>query len=212
MARPSAVAGRVPTSAGAVPIKSGLMALRARLAESEARAVVIKYFAEIPFDFASAESGLLEAATNSRLAVPVSQAEDGRRYVSHIGIGPSSGPEVYQDLLVRFGKHTRGPSVTRIPVSWEPQGSAQLFATLTGELELVGSIGDHSRLTLSIDYTPPAGAPEGAVDRGLTYRVSWATLNDIEAGIARCLGRLIGERGPVPGSRGAFPKAPRRVA
>jgi hypothetical protein len=174
--------------------------------------VVIKYFAEIPFDFASAESGLLEAASDFGFAVPVFEAKDGRRYVSDIGIGPSPGPEVHQSLKVRFGKPSRGPSVTRVPLSWEPQGSAQLFPTLTGELELVGSIGDHSRLTLSIDYTPPAGAPEGAVDRGLTYRVSWATLNDIEARIARWLGRLIRERGPVPGSRGAFPKAPRRVA
>jgi hypothetical protein len=147
--------------------------------------VVIKYFAEIPFGFAGAERGLLTAATDFGVAVALFEADDGRRSRSDIGTGPGSGPEVYQPLRVRFGKPNRGPSVTRIPVSWEPVGSAHLFPTLAGELELVGSIGDHSRLTLAIECTPPAGAPEGAVDRGLTYRVSWTTLNSIEAGIAR---------------------------
>jgi hypothetical protein len=194
---------------GVVPNKSGLLALGSRLAGTDARAVVIRYFAEIPFDFANGESCLLEAASDFALAVPVFEVEGGRRYVSDIGIGPSQGPQREQALMVRFGQPIRGPSVTRIPVCWEPQGSAQLFPTLAGELDIVEAVGGRSRLTLSIDCTPPPGAPEGAVDRGLTYRVSWVTLSDIEARITACVGRLIKERGPVPGPlRGA----PRRVA
>ena len=202
-----------PTEAGAVPNKSGLLALFARLADSDATGVMIKYFAEIPFDFASAEAGLLEAAaTDSGMAVAVFQAEDGRRHVSDIGLGPSSGPETYQPLTVRFAKPTRGPSVTTIPVSWQPQDSAELFPTLVGELELSESTGDRCRLTLSIDYTPPAGVREGALDRGLTYRVSWALLNNMQADIARRLGRLIRTRARVPRSSGPLPRAPRRGA
>jgi hypothetical protein len=195
--------------AGLVPNKSGLLALGSRLAETDARAMVIRYFAEIPFDFASGESCLLEAASDFALAVPVFEAEDGRRYLSGIGIGPSQGPQTKQALMVRFGKPIRGPSVTKIPVCWEPQGSAQLFPTLAGELDIVEAVGGRSRLTLSIDCAPPTGVPEGAVHRGLTYRVSWVTLNDIEARITACVGRLIKGRGPAPGP---LPEAPRRVA
>jgi hypothetical protein len=184
------------------------MALRPRLADSDARAVVIKYFDEIPFDFISAESGLLNTTDDFGVAVPVFEARDGRRYVSDIGIGPSPGPEVLQALVVRFGKPTRGPTFTGIPLSWEPQDSTPLFAILTGALELVATVGARSRLTLSINYAPPAGVPDGALDRGLTYRVSWLTLNDIEVRIARWLGRLIKERGPAPGP---LPEAPGRV-
>jgi hypothetical protein len=117
-----------PAVAGVVPIKSGLLALSAALAESDAGAVVIKYFDEILFDFASAERALLESASDFGIAVPVFEAEDGRRYVSDIGIGPSPGAEAHQALTVRFGKHSRGHSFTRVPLSWEPQDSTPLFA------------------------------------------------------------------------------------
>lgn len=181
-----------PAVAGAVPNKSGLLALGSRLAETDARAVVIRYFAEIPFDFASGESCLLEAASDFALTVPVFE-----------------GFQTEQALMVRFGKPIRGPSVTRISLRWEPQGSALLFPTLAGELDIVEAVGGRSRLTLSIDCAPPAGVPEGAVDPGLTYRVSWVTLNEIEARITVCEGRIIKESGPA---RGPVPEAPRQVA
>ena len=97
--------------------------------------------------------------------------------------------------MVRLGQPIRGPSLTRIPMSWEPRGPGQLFPTFTGELELVGSLGDHSRLTLSIQYAPPAGVREGAVDKGLTYQVAWVTLNEIEVRVATWLGLSIRDHG-----------------
>jgi hypothetical protein len=161
--------------------------------------VVTKYFAETPLDFASAESGLLEVASDFELSVSVFEAE-------------GQVPEVYQDLMVRFGKPSRGLSATRIPISWEPQGSSQRFPTLTGELELAALAGNCSRLSLSVDYARATEAAGGADNQGLTYRASWVTLNDIEARIATFLSRLIRERGPVSGSDGPLPLLPRRVA
>jgi hypothetical protein len=178
------------------------MALSVRLTKRDAGAVVTKYFDEIPFDFASAESGLLNTTRDFGFAVPVFEAEDGRRYVGDIGIESSLHTKVQQAMMLRFGRSIRGPSVTRTPLSWEHQGSAQLFPTLTGQLELAAAVGGRSRLTLSIEYAPPPGTPDGAVDKGMTYRVAWVTLNDIETRIAASLGRLIRKPASVPGSQG----------
>jgi len=150
--------------------------------------MVIKYFDEIPTDFSSAEAGLLQAASDFGFTVLLSEAPNPLEYVGDIGPGPSVDSRD-QALLLRFARPTREGTLTRIPVSWEPQGGARPFPTLTGELVLMGSAGDRSRLTLSIDYTPLAGAPD-SVDKGMTYRVAWVTLNEIEGRIETGLTRL----------------------
>jgi hypothetical protein len=143
--------------------------------------MVIKYFDEIPTDFSSAESGLLQAASDFGFTVLLTEAPNPLEYVGDIG--------QKQALLLRLARPTREGTLTRIPVSWEPQGGTRPFPTLTGELVLTGSAGDRSRLTLSIDHAPLAGAPD-SVDKGMTYRVAWVTLNEIEGRIETALTRL----------------------
>ena len=70
------------------------------------------------------------------------------------------------------------PSMTSMPLTWEPVGLEGLLPRLDADIEL-GALGeDRTQLAVSARYRPPLGAVGRTVDRVLLHRVAEATVKD----------------------------------
>jgi hypothetical protein len=102
-------------------------------------------------------------------------ARDG--LLTEIGVGPL-GTGIRRRVTIQLGAPVRFPSMTSVPLTWEPVGLEGLLPRLDANLEL-GSLGDdRTQLAISARYRPPLGVVGRAVDRVLLHRVAEATLKD----------------------------------
>jgi uncharacterized membrane protein len=72
----------------------------------------------------------------------------------------------------------RFPSMTSLPLTWEPVGLEGALPQLDANLELGSLGGDRTQLAISARYRPPLGVVGRAVDRVLLHRVAEATVKD----------------------------------
>ena len=76
------------------------------------------------------------------------------------------------------GEPVRFPSMTSLPLTWEPVGLEGVLPRLEADIEL-GSLGeDRTQLAISARYRPPLGVVGRTVDRVLLHRVAEATVKD----------------------------------
>jgi hypothetical protein len=81
-------------------------------------------------------------------------------------------------VAIQLGEPVRFPSMTSLPLTWEPVGLEGLLPHLDANLE-VGSLGaDRTQLAISVRYRPPLGVLGQAADRVLLHRVAEATPKD----------------------------------
>ncbi|MDF2742413.1 MAG: hypothetical protein K0S88_3783 [Actinomycetia bacterium] len=93
---------------------------------------------------------------------------------------PLPADQVERALLVSpaLGEPVRFPSMTSVPLTWEPVGLEGLLPRLDANIEL-GPLGeDRTQLAISARYQPPLGVVGHAIDRVLLHRVAEATLKD----------------------------------
>ncbi len=137
----------------------------------------VRYYLELPLPPARVEQTLLGSAPEwlSELAGEAQRRGDG--LLAEVGVGPL-GARLGRRVAVRLGQPVAFPSMTSLPMTWEPLGMDGLFPRLDADLE-VGPLGEgRTQLAISARYRPPLGVVGQAIDRVLLHRVAEATVKD----------------------------------
>jgi hypothetical protein len=136
----------------------------------------VRYYLELPIPPARVERALL--GPPEWLSELADQAQRrGDVLLAEVGVGPL-GPRLGRRVAVQLGAAVAFPSMTSLPMTWEPLGLDGLFPRLDADLE-VGPLGqDRTQLAISARYRPPLGVLGQAIDRVLLHRVAEATVKD----------------------------------
>jgi hypothetical protein len=134
----------------------------------------VRYYLELPLPAGQVERTLVQAPAGWLSAIAATAQERGRGLLSELGVeGP--GGRGGRPGGLRLGEPVHLPSVTSLPLAWEPAG---LLAGLDAVLEL-GALGPaRTQLAISARYQPPEDPAGQPADRFLAHRVAEATLKD----------------------------------
>jgi len=137
----------------------------------------VRYYVEMPLAAARVEEALV-ASPPGWLSDMAGEAQArGDELATAVGVGPL-GPRLGRRVAIELGQPVRFPSMTSLPLAWEPVGLEGLLPRLDATIE-VGSLGQgRTQLAVSARYRPPLGVVGRAVDRVLLHRVAEATLKD----------------------------------
>jgi hypothetical protein len=137
----------------------------------------VRYFVEVPLPAAQVERALLASPAEWLSALAGAAQERGDGLLTEVGVGPG-GTRLRRRVKVELGAPVRFPSMTSLPLTWEPVGLEGLLPRLDADIEL-GALGeDRTQLAVSARYRPPLGAVGRTVDRVLLHRVAEATVKD----------------------------------
>ena len=137
----------------------------------------IRYYIELSQPVATVQQALVDSPTGwlSTMAREAQARGDG--LLGEVGVGPL-GARLRRQVRIRLGEPVQFPSMTSLPLTWEPVGLEGVLPRLDANLEL-GSLGEgRTQLAISARYRPPLGVVGRAVDRVLLHRVAEATLKD----------------------------------
>jgi hypothetical protein len=136
-----------------------------------------RYFIEVPLPTDQVERALLDSPTGWLSAIAGAAQERGEGLLVEVGVGPMEAG-LRRRVSIRLGEPVRFPSMTSVPLIWEPVGLAGLLPRLDANIELGPLGGDRTQLAISARYQPPLGVVGHALDRVLLHRVAEATLKD----------------------------------
>jgi hypothetical protein len=137
----------------------------------------VRYFVEVPLAADQVERALRRSSPGWLSALAGAAQQRGDDLLGEVGVGPL-GPRLGRRVAIQLGEPVRFPSMTSLPLTWEPVGLEGLLPRLDADLEL-GSLGDdRTQLAISARYRPPLGVLGRAVDRVLLHRVAEATVKD----------------------------------
>jgi hypothetical protein len=137
----------------------------------------VRYFVELPLPAAQVERALLHSSAEWLSAMAGAAQERGDGLLAEVGVGPL-GTHLRRRVRIQLGEPVRFPSMTSLPLTWEPVGLEGLLPRLDANLEL-GSLGeDRTQLAISARYRPPLGVVGQTLDRVLLHRVAEATVKD----------------------------------
>jgi hypothetical protein len=137
----------------------------------------IRYYIELPLPMVKVEQALVGSAARWLSTIAGEAQARGDGLLGDIGVGLRGTP-LRRQVRIELGAPVRFPSMTSLPLTWEPIGLEGLLPRLDANLEL-GSLGqDRTQLAISARYRPPLGVVGRAVDRVLLHRVAEATLKD----------------------------------
>jgi hypothetical protein len=134
----------------------------------------VRYYLELPLPARQVEQTLIQAPAGWLAAIAATSQERGHGLLTELGVeGPGGG--VGRPSGFRLGEPVHLPSMTSLPLVWEPAG---LLAGLDAILEL-GALGPaRTQLAISARYQPPADPAGQPGERFLAHRVAEATLKD----------------------------------
>jgi hypothetical protein len=133
----------------------------------------VRYFLELPLPAGRVEQALLDSPAEWLSALAGNAQQRGGGLLAEVGVGPL-GDRLGRRVALGLGVPVRFPSMTSLPLTWEPIGMEGLFPRLEADLE-VGRLGEErTQLAISARYRPPLGAVGRAVDRLLLHRVAEA--------------------------------------
>jgi hypothetical protein len=136
-----------------------------------------RYFVEVPLPADQVERALLVSPAEWLSAIAGAAQERGDGLLVEVGVGPLEAG-FRRRVFLRLGEPVRFPSMTSVPLTWEPVGLEGLLPRLDANIEL-GPLGeDRTQLAISARYQPPLGVVGHAIDRVLLHRVAEATLKD----------------------------------
>ena len=137
----------------------------------------LRYFVEVPLSVDRVERALLTSSSGWLSAMAGVAQERGDGLLTEVGVGPLA-TRFRRRVTILLGAPVRFPSMTSVPLTWEPVGLEGVLPRLDGNLEL-GALGeDRTQLAISARYRPPLGVVGRAVDRVLLHRVAEATVKD----------------------------------
>jgi hypothetical protein len=159
----------------------------------------IRYYLELPLPTGAAEMALLDTPAGWLSSMAGAAQRRGDDLLTEVGVGPL-GARLQRLVSIQLGEPVRFPSMTSLPLTWEPVGLDGLLPRLDANLEL-GAIGeDRTQLAISARYRPPLGT----VDRVLLHRVAEATVKDFLDRVGQAITRQVeaGDDLQVAGHRG----------
>ena len=136
-----------------------------------------RYFIEVSLPTDQVERALLDSPTGWLSAIAGAAQERGDGLLVEVGVGPMEAG-LRRRVSIRLGEPVRFPSMTSVPLTWEPVGLEGVLPRLDANIEL-GPLGEgRTQLASSARYQPPLGVVGHALDRVLRLRVAEATLKD----------------------------------
>jgi hypothetical protein len=137
----------------------------------------IRYFLELALPASQVEHVMLDSPADWLSMVAGEAQRRGDHLLAQVGVGPM-GPRLGRRVTIQLGQPVRFPSMTSLPLTWEPVGLEGVLPHLDADLEL-GPLGeDRTQLAISARYRPPLGAVGRTVDRVLLHRVAETTVKD----------------------------------
>jgi hypothetical protein len=137
----------------------------------------VRYYMELPLPASQVERALLDSPAEWLSAMAGAAQERGDSLLTEVGVGPV-GTRLRRRVAIQLGEPVRFPSMTSLPLVWEPVGLEGLLPRLDANLEL-GALGeDRTQLAISARYRPPMGVVGRTIDRVLLHRVAEATVKD----------------------------------
>jgi hypothetical protein len=137
----------------------------------------IRYYVELPLPAEQVEHAMLDSPADWLSTVAGEAQQRGDDLLSEVGVGPL-GPRLGRRVTIQVGQPVRFPSMTSLPLTWEPVGLEGVLPRLDANIEL-GALGeDRTQLAISARYRPPLGLLGRTVDRVLLHRVAEATIKD----------------------------------
>jgi hypothetical protein len=136
----------------------------------------IRYFIELSLPVVKVEEALVGSPAGWLSAMAGEAQARGDGLLGEVGVGPRT--RLRRSVRIHLGEPVHYPSMTSLPLTWEPVGLDGVLPQLDANLEL-GSLGeDRTQLAVSARYRPPLGVVGRAVDKVLLHRVAEATLKD----------------------------------
>jgi hypothetical protein len=163
----------------------------------------VRYYMELPLPARQVEHAMLDSPADWLSTVAGEAQRRGDRLLTEVGVGPL-GPRLGRRVTIQLGQPVRFPSMTSLPLTWEPVGLEGVLPRLDADIEL-GSLGeDRTQLAISARYRPPLGVLGRTVDRVLLHRVAEATVKDFldRVGVAITNQAETDDGGHVAGQRG----------
>ena len=143
----------------------------------------VRYYLELPLAAAQVEQTLVEAAPGWLASLSMAAQERGEGLAARVGAeaggAPAAAPEGRpgRRVALELGPPVHLPTMTWLPLRWEPLGVDSLLPRLEATIEL-GPLGqERTQLAISAQFEPLSGSSPG-IDRGLAQRVAEATLKD----------------------------------
>jgi hypothetical protein len=137
----------------------------------------VRYYVELPLAAGRVEESLLASPSGWLAGIAGEAQARGDELLTAVGVGPL-GPRLGRRVALELGDPVRFPSMTSLPLTWEPIGLEGLLPRLDATIE-VGSLGqDRTQLAISARYRPPLGVVGRTIDRVLLHRVAEATMKD----------------------------------
>jgi hypothetical protein len=137
----------------------------------------IRYYMEVPLPAGQVEHALLDSPADWLSTLAGSAQRRGDHLLTDVGVGPL-GPRLGRRVTIQVGQPVRFPSMTSMPLTWEPVGLDGVLPRLEANIEL-GALGeDRTQLAISARYRPPLGVVGQTIDRVLLHRVAEATVKD----------------------------------
>ena len=170
----------------------------------------IRYYIELPLPVAQVEQALVGSPAEWLSAVAGEAQARGDGLLGEVGVG-SLGARLRRQVRISLGEPERFPSMTSLPLTWEPVGLEGLLPRLDAHLELGMLGGDQTQLAISARYRPPLGVVGQAIDRILLHRVAEATVKDFLDRVGQAItsqARTHGALQAVGHERGAEANAP----
>jgi hypothetical protein len=141
----------------------------------------VRYYLELPLAAAQVEQTLVDASPGWLAPLSTAAQARGEGLVARVGVGAEPGSAAAarpgRGVALELGPPVHLPTMTWLPLRWEPLGVDGLLPRLDATIEL-GSLGpDRTQLAISAQFEPPADPSQGA-DRGMAQRVAETTLKD----------------------------------
>jgi hypothetical protein len=108
----------------------------------------VRYYLELPLPARQVDQAMLDAPADWLSMVAGEAQRRGDHLLTEVGVGPL-GPRLGRRVTVQIGQPVRFPSMTSLPLTWEPVGLEGVLPRLEANIEL-GSLGeDRTQLAIS---------------------------------------------------------------
>src|SRR4029453_3839408 len=111
----------------------------------------VRYYMELPLPARQVEHAMLDSPAGWLSTIAGEAQRHSDRLLTEVGVGPL-GPRLGRRGTLRVAPPARSPSMTSLPLPWEPVGPEGLLPRLEAGIEL-GALGeDRTQLAISARY------------------------------------------------------------
>src|SRR5215211_7945941 len=117
------------------PARTGRWTLRLGPGAADHGGMFIRYYIELPLPPREVEHAMLDAPAEWLSTVAGEAQRRGDHLLTEVGVGPL-GPRLGRRVTIQVGQPVRFPSMTSLPLTWEPVGLEGVLPRLDANIEL----------------------------------------------------------------------------